>query len=130
MKNFTYIINVIFLLNLLNISAMSFEEIKKYANQYKSLSKISSIKDPQALTLSQAIAVADVQTNVHNITYLGLFLDSGSNEERLRLLEYVVLYSLSLKNIYEVSAEQIRLMKILKDRHHGSLIKQLDSIIH
>lgn len=126
MKNYIiYTISLIYILFSFNISAMSMEELKQYASQYKSTAKFSVKEDPQALTLSQTIMVADLKTTAQNITEIGMFLERG-NDERLKVLEYLVLYSLSLKNTYEVSAEQIRLMGILRDTHHDNLLKQLD----
>lgn len=126
MKNYMiYTISVIYILFTFDILAMSMEELKQYASQYKSIAKFSVEEDPQALTLSQTITIADWKTTVSNITEIGIFLEKG-NDERLRVLEYLVLYSLSLKNTYGVSAEQIRLIGILRDTHHDGLLKQLD----
>lgn len=120
-----YTISLIYSLFSFNVSAMSMDELRQYASQYKSMAKFSVEEDPQAPTLSQTITIADWKTTVSNITEIGIFLEKG-NDERLRVLEYLVLYSLSLKNTYGVSAEQIRLIGILRDTHHDSLLKQLD----
>ena len=126
MKNYiVYTIGLVYALFSFNVSAMSMEELRQYASQYKSTAKFSIEEAPQALTLSQMIMVADLKTTAPNITDIGIVLERG-NDERLRVLEYLVLFSLSLKNTYEVSAEQIRLIGILRDTHHDGLLKQLD----
>jgi len=125
MKNFIYVISGMFPLVLFNASAMSIEEIRKYSSQYVSSAKFSTEKPHQSLTLSDALTIARLQTTAKNIATVGSFLEKGQ-KERLRLLEYVVLYSLSLKDIYEVSAEQIRLIGILRDAECVDRLKQLD----
>ena len=63
-----YTISVIYILFTFDILAMSMEELKQYASQYKSIAKFSVEEDPQALTLSQTITIADWKTTVSNIT--------------------------------------------------------------
>ncbi len=106
-----------------NISAMSIEDIQRLVSNYTSTTKFSVSRE-QVIDLDAAIGLAEKETTSENVTTVGRFLENG-NKESLNLLEFMLLYSISLNVESKISSEQLRLIKILRNNNNDKKLKKL-----
>jgi len=114
----------LYIINIFNAESMSIEDLKTLASNYKYTTQFSS-SSVKKVKLDDAIITAETNTTPENILVLEKILADSHSKDSIFLLETALLYSFSLKGIYEISSEQLMLIKELKAKKEDNLLSSL-----